>query len=382
MFSIYLHIPFCKKVCDYCDFRVLSAPERLFTEYTELLCKEITCYEEIHPGLLKTAKTLYLGGGTPSLLRPDCLAQIFESLQKVGVDVHNLQEVSMEFNPESVTETSVKNAMSLGVNRISVGLQTFNDRLLQLIGRVHSSTSGLRALEYLTNIPGLEVSGDLMFNLPTQSLDDFVCDIDKLSSFALNHVSFYGLTLSPRTVLGKRVAKGIISVDEDLYEPMYLAGVELLSKKGFERYEVSNFARPGHQSVHNKNYWECGEYAGFGPGAHSYLGGVRSYAPEIYPRWREYVQQGCNPDAKTYDCLTVQSQIAEMIWLSLRQSSGLDVKKLKTLGWMPKAEVIAKWAGQGYLHVQGDVFNPESDAKLTLVGRGWVFMDDIVTDLM
>lgn len=378
MLGIYLHIPFCAKVCDYCDFRVMPAHSRLFQEYADLLCNEIRAFDRRHPGLLATAETLYLGGGTPSILPAACVTQFFDCLRDTGVRIGELREISMEFNPESVSEETVFNALSLGVNRISLGLQTFDPDLLKTIGRAHTVEKGLSALELLTKISaegGLQVSGDLMFDLPGQTVRGFLDDVDRLSDYPLNHISFYGLTVNPRTVLGQKVAKGLLKVDEDLYEDMYSGGVSLLESKGFRRYEVSNFAKPGFESAHNRNYWDRGEYAGFGPGAHSFLGSRRFYAPEIYPRWRDYVRAGADPQGLTVDALTADDILSEYIWLSMRQARGLDLCGLQSLGYRLMQNGYSKWLSKGYLvHDQNDF--------LRLAGRGWIFMDDIVTDLM
>lgn len=378
MLGIYLHIPFCAKVCDYCDFRVLPAHQRLFQEYADLLCEEIRAFDRRHPGLLATAETLYLGGGTPSILPPACISQLFDCLRDTGVRIGELREISMEFNPESVSEETVYNAMACGVNRISLGLQTFDPDLLKTIGRAHTVEKGLSALELLTKISaegGTQVSGDLMFDLPGQTVGGFLDDVDRLSDYPLNHISFYGLTVNPRTVLGQKVAKGLLKVDEDLYEDMYSGGASLLESKGFRRYEVSNFAKPGFESAHNRNYWDRGEYAGFGPGAHSFLGSRRFYAPEIYPRWRDYVRAGADPQDLTVDALTADDILSEYIWLSMRQARGLDLCGLQSLGYRLMQNGYSKWLSKGYLvHDQNDF--------LRLAGRGWIFMDDIVTDLM
>ena len=380
MFCVYVHIPFCGKVCDYCDFRVMPVQPRLFGEFVDLVCKQIISFERENPGLLSTAQTVYLGGGTPSTLPPEYLRKIFDCLASVGIDVHNtgrVTEVSMEFNPESTTVDMVAAALELGVNRISLGLQTFDADLLKLVGRSHSVERGLEALRLLTSTPKLQVNADLMFDLPTQTVQGFLDDVDQLSNFPLSHISFYGLNVSERSRLGHRIARGELSVNEDLYEPMYLGGVELLERKGFRRYEVSNFAKPGFESRHNQNYWNRGQYAGFGPGAHSFVGDTRFFAPEIYPRWREYVTAGCPKERLTVDTLTRDDKIMEFIWLSLRQERGLPLAELRQFeSQLPEEKVdafIAKWTGKNYVL--------KKDGYVRLVGRGWVFMDEIVTDL-
>ena len=377
MLCVYIHIPFCRKICDYCDFRVIPAQKALFAEYVDLLCKQIVCFEEDHPGLLASARTLYLGGGTPSELPPPLIQKIFRCLESVGVRISNLDEVSMEFNPESTNEETLQNALDLGVHRISLGLQTFNAELLSLVGRSHSVQMGLEALKLLTSAP-VQVNADLMFDLPRQTVQSFLDDVDRLSDYPLSHISFYGLNVSPRSRLGHRVSRGEVSVNEDLYEPMYLGGVDILERKGFLRYEVSNFARVGFESVHNRNYWDRGEYAGFGPGAHSFVQGMRYNAPEIYPRWRDYVQGGCPESSLSVDVMDRDSVVMETLWLSLRQSKGISAETLRSLGISLDEKVCRRWADKGFI-----LYEKLSNflQNLRLVGRGWIFMDDIVTDL-
>ena len=381
MFCVYVHIPFCRHVCDYCDFRVMPSHSKLFAEYANLLCKQIVSFENGNPGMLASAKTLYLGGGTPSELPIEFLRQIFDCLASAGLNVSKLSEISMEFNPESTSRESIQAAMDLGVNRVSLGIQTFDATLLKTIGRAHSVEAGLNALNLLTSTPNLQVNADLMFDLPGQTVEGFLADVDRLSDYRLNHVSFYGLNVSPRSRLGHRVDRGDIAVNEDLYEPMYVGGVEILERKGLMRYEVSNFARPGFESAHNCNYWDRGEYIGFGPGAHSYLHGVRYYAPEIYPRWRDYVNSGCPESALSVDRLRREDEIMEFLWLSLRQTKGISPEGLRKLGISLDKSVCERWIQKGFLTTELLSNLLQIQPGLRLSGRGWVFMDEIVTDL-
>lgn len=374
MFGIYIHVPFCAKICDYCDFRVMPANSRLFEEYTGLLEREIRAFAAAHPEALSQARTLYLGGGTPSILPSACLERIFAVLKDCCVRVDSLDEVSMEFNPESCTEESVQTALACGVRRFSLGLQTFSQSLLDRIGRRHTVERGFDALRRLTSIPQAKVTGDLMFDLPGQTVDSFLSDVDRLSDFPLGHLSFYGLNVGERTRLGGRVSRGEETVDDSLYEPMYLGGVEILEKKGFARYEVSNFAKLGDESIHNVNYWNRGEYIGFGPGAHSFFKGRRFCAPEMYPRWREYVNVGAPDSLLTYDELSGDDILTERVWLSLRQRSGLDLNALMSDGVVVSPEGYSSWVDKGFATVDIGV--------LKLQGRGWIFMDSVVTDVL
>ena len=352
----------------------MPANSKLFEEYTSLLEREIRAFATAHPDALSQARTLYLGGGTPSILPGVCLERIFAVLKECGVQVESLDEVSMEFNPESCTEESVQTALSCGVRRFSLGLQTFSQPLLDRIGRKHTVERGFEALRLLTSLPQAKVTGDLMFDLPGQTVESFLSDVDRLSDFPLSHVSFYGLNVGERTRLGGRVSRGEESVDDSLYEPMYLGGVEILEKKGFSRYEVSNFAKPGDESIHNMNYWNRGEYIGFGPGAHSFFNGRRFCAPEMYPRWREYVNAGAPDSMLIYDELNDDDILTERVWLSLRQRSGLNLNALKSDGITVSPEGYMPWVDKGFATVGGGV--------LKLVGRGWIFMDSVVTDVL
>ena len=374
MFGIYIHVPFCAKICDYCDFRVMPANGKLFYEYTNLLEREIRAFAATHEGALSQAITLYLGGGTPSILPSECIEQIFATLSECGVAAHQLDEVSMEFNPESCTEESVQTALACGVHRFSLGLQTFSQTLLDRIGRRHTVERGFEALKLLTSIPQAKVTGDLMFDLPGQTVDSFLSDVDRLSDFPLGHLSFYGLNVGERTRLGGRVSRGEETIDDSLYEPMYLGGVEILEKKGFDRYEVSNFAKAGDESLHNMNYWNRGEYIGFGPGAHSFFKGLRFCAPEMYPRWRDYVIAGSPTASLTYDELNDDDILTERVWLSLRQRSGLDLNALAADGITVSPDGYKPWVEKGFATFE--------NGALKLVGRGWIFMDSIVTDVL
>lgn len=370
--GLYIHVPFCGKICDYCDFYAISAPEHLYLEYLDLVSKEIFSFAEAHPGLLGKVETLYVGGGTPSVLPPELLLRLFSILMRAGVPLKGLRESTMEFNPESCTAERLAVAMENGVSRASVGIQSFDSSLLSSIGRRHSADVGETALNLLVSTPGLRVTADLMFNLPGQSLESFLNDLDRLSDYPLGHISFYGLKVDPASRLGRRIARGELSVDENLYAPMYTQGVKMLAKKGFERYETSNFAQKGQQSLHNLNYWKRGEYLAFGPGAHGFLDGIRFHAPEMYARWREYVRAGTPRDMLTIDPVGRQEAVAECIQLSFRTKYGLDLRALEALGAQIDSVVLKKWLERGYVAQNGNT--------LTLVGDGWLFMDRVVED--
>ena len=372
MLGLYIHVPFCKKICDYCDFHAFSAPEWLKLEYLDLIQKEFSVFAEGHPGLLERVETLYVGGGTPSALSPEMLSRLFGILAGCGVKLGTLREATMEFNPESCDESRLAVARECGISRASLGLQSLHRLLLDRVGRTHDVETGLRALDLLLS-SSLRVNADLMFDLPGQTVEDVAEDVSRLAHSGVGHVSFYGLKVDPAKRLGRRIARGEESVDEDLYGEMYLRGVEILENSGLSRYETSNFARVGEESLHNLNYWRRGEYLAFGPSAHGFLDGVRFHAPERYAQWRDYVKSGCPRSGLSLDVLGPEDILAEQIQLSLRTKYGLSLDALKTLGVEMAENVVRKWEKRGFVEV--------ADGFIRLVGEGWLFMDSVVLDL-
>lgn len=370
--GLYIHVPFCAKICDYCDFHAFSAPEWLQLEYLDLISREMSAFAELHPGTFSRVGTLYIGGGTPSVLSPERLARLFGIIADMGVNVASLKEATMEFNPESCDEERVAVALESGITRASLGLQTLRDDLLDRVGRQHDVATGKRSLELLMS-KKVRVNADLMFNLPGQGIADMLADMDWLTGLPLGHVSFYGLKVDPSRRLGRRIARGEESVDEDLYADMYLQGVEMLESRGFMRYETSNFARAGEESLHNLNYWRRGEYLAFGPSAHGFFQGVRFSLPEKYAPWREYVKNGCPEGALMLDPLGPEDEIAEIIQLSLRTRYGLSLDALRERGVAIAPDAIGRWVARGFLE--------QSRGALRLVGEGWLFMDSVVLDL-
>ena len=373
MLGLYIHVPFCKKICDYCDFHAFPAPEWLQLEYLKLLEKEIFSFAERHPGVMGTVETLYVGGGTPSVLSPERMSRLFGILAGAGLDFSRLKEANFEFNPESCDEERLAVALESGITRVSLGLQSLKQSLLDRVGRHHDVETGVRALDLLLSRNGLRVNADLMFNLPGQTLEDLLHDVDWLAGSGVGHISLYGLKVDPSRRLGMRVAKGLETIDEELYADMYRQGVELLENRGYVRYETSNFACSGEESLHNLNYWRRGEYLAFGPSAHGFFRGVRFSAPERYAGWRNYVKEGCPEEGLSLDVLKTEDVVAELIQLSLRTKYGLPLASMKSLGRVLPEGVLRKWEGRGFVEVK--------DGCVRLVGDGWLFMDTVALDI-
>ncbi len=378
MKGLYIHVPFCKKICGYCDFATLPGSRRLFAEYVDLLLREAELRLSKWKFGTSGFSTAYLGGGTPSELPRLELSRLVRGLESLGVDFSKLLEVNVECNPDSASEEFLECAHLLGVNRFSLGLQTFDDSLLQAIGRRGTARENREALARLvefTRKTGTRASADLMFWLPGQSLDRFRDDVAELAKSGIGHVSFYGLTIGSKTVLENRMRKGLFALDEALYPEMYESGVRILRNFGIERYEVSNFARPGDEGLHNRNYWRLGEYLGLGPSAHGFDGSVRSAAPLRYAAWKRWVEDGCPDSGLEKDALGKKERVEERIWLSLRTREGLDLQSLESeeSARIPEKR-IERWLRLGFVERDG--------SRLRLVGRGWLMIDSVVSDLL
>ncbi|MDY3922384.1 MAG: radical SAM family heme chaperone HemW [Hallerella porci] len=379
MNSLYVHIPFCSKICGYCDFSTVGGAPRLFAEYVDLLLREAEERFAKAGNFVQNFQTVYFGGGTPSVLPLKEFSRLVRGLENLGVKFSQMREVDWECNPDSATEEIVENAISLGVNRISLGIQSFDNRILAEIGRRGSAEQAREALQRLQNFQksskSLRLTADLMFWLPKQTLEDFERDVKELADSGIGHVSFYGLILNPKTVLGKKFAQKKLDLDEDLYPKMYRAGVKILENAGIERYEVSNFAKIGEESLHNRNYWLRGEYIGLGPSAHSFRESVRAAAPAKFNAWKNWVLAGAEESAMEIDRLGKQERIEEKIWLSLRTREGLDLQRLEFEEFTKIPEQkIARWEEKGYLK--------RDENRLILQGDGWLWMDEIVSDFI
>jgi len=378
MNGLYIHVPFCTKICGYCDFATVACSPRLFREYVDLLLLEAKIRFQENAEFVKNIQTVYFGGGTPTALPIEEFSRLVQGLEDLGVHLKGMREVDLECNPESASEEILENAYSLGVTRFSLGIQTFDDALLQTIGRKGSAEQSREALTKILNFTqtrSLRATADLMFSLPGQSLERFERDVTELANSGIGHVSFYGLSLHPHTVLGRRFEKGEVELDEDLYPEMYRAGVRILQEYGIERYEVSNFAKTGEESLHNRNYWKRGEYLGLGPSAHGFIGDLRMAAPSRYLQWKLWVKSGAPVSGMEVDLLGKKERIEEKIWLSLRTREGLDLQSLETEELTTISEKkVQFWADKGWIQKNG--------TKISLCGDGWIWMDSIVEDFL
>ena len=323
--SAYIHIPFCKSKCKYCSFVSYTKPD-MITGYIYALLKDIS---DNYRG--EELRTLYFGGGTPSLVPAELLGKVISKFK-----FQNEYELTVEVNPDDCTPEYLQALIKQGVNRLSIGSQTFDDNILKLIGRRHNSSDIIRTVEFAKNAGFENISVDLIYGLPTQTLEGLRQDLDKFLSLEIQHISTYGLKIEEESYWGKYYNKAdnklivpnsdliYLPPDDDTQADMYEGVNEILEQNGFYRYEVSNFAKKGYESKHNLNYWNNDEYYGFGAAAHGYADGVRFYN---YSELEKYM---ATPSTHQYGkTLTEDEKLEEEIFLGFRKREGVNVNKIK-----------------------------------------------------
>ena len=360
---VYVHVPFCGRRCAYCDFAIAVRREVPVAEYVGALEREMG--RRLAGVDAAPVETLYFGGGTPSRLGPDGVARMLEATRRHLVLAPGA-EVTLEANPEDVSAAAVAAWRAAGVNRLSLGGQTFDDRVLAWMRRGHTGDAIERAVE-LARAGGItNFSFDLIFALPPEVPRDWESDLQRTLALAPPHVSLYGLTVEPATPLARLHARGAASdAPEERYEAEFLEAHAALADAGYEHYEVSNFARPGLASRHNSSYWGGARYLGFGPSAHGYDGSERRWNVAPYAEWLRRVADGADPVAGS-ERLTAANRTAEIVYLGLRTRSGLVVSG-------SEVAAVAPWIDAGWAERDGE--------RLRLTALGWLRLDALAASL-
>ena len=330
MSGLYVHIPFCKSRCIYCGFYSTVGLD-LRQQYVEAVCREmeeVRCKKEEGRGKREEVRTIYLGGGTPSQLTTEQLRQLFYNIYKVyGRDA---EEITIEMNPDDVTETYAEALPELGINRVSMGAQTFDDKRLQFLHRRHRAEQVQQAVERLRKAGIGNISIDLIYGFPGETLDDWQRDIHAALALNVEHISAYCLMIEEGTVLYEQVKSEKLKVksekDEELERQMYEVLIDQLTQAGYEHYEISNFARQGHRSRHNSSYWHDVPYIGLGAAAHSYDGACRSWNVADIRQYISAINRGERP--AEYETLDDDTRYNDRITVALRTSDGLDLATL------------------------------------------------------
>ncbi len=368
--ALYVHAPFCARRCRYCDFAVQVRATGDAGSWLEALAGELAALErEGRAALAHRLDTLYVGGGTPSLLGPGAMDGVADVVGRDRLGGAGL-EWTAEANPESVDAELAAAWRRAGVNRMSLGVQTFHEPALRWMGRLHGPAGARRAVATLRDAGIGNLSVDLIFGLPAHLGRDWDADLEAVLALEIPHVSLYGLTVEPGTPLGRAVREGRERpVDEEQYEAEFLRAAEVLAGAGYEHYEVSNFARPGARSRHNAAYWDGRPYLGLGNGAHSYLHPLRRWNLRGWEDYREVAAAHRLPvDAS--EVLDEPAHRLERIWLALRTDRG----------WTPPPDagsrahdLVAGWVRRGLAD--------RVDASVRLRPRGWLLLDELSVEL-
>lgn len=316
MAGIYIHIPFCYSRCSYCSFFSTTALQ-LRSLYVDAVCKEYTLRAN-YLAHDEPIRTIYLGGGTPSQLGKADLARLLRILP-----VEQAEEVTIEANPSDMTEAKLKSWLEMGINRLSIGVQSFNDTSLAFLNRRHGSKQAQKVIRLAQDAGFTNISIDLMYATPNQTLEQWQADIEQALRFNVQHISTYCLSYEPGTALYNWRAKGVIrETDDDLANAMYASLCQRLKAAGYTHYEVSNFAFSGFASKHNSSYWDGTPYLGLGAGAHSYNGTSRQWNVANLKRYMSSIMKGKVPSQG--EVLTPTQQYNEHVMLGLRTNQGIE----------------------------------------------------------
>lgn len=361
---VYVHVPFCGRRCSYCDFAIAVRRVVPADDYVQAVGRELD--SRFRDGGTWTADTLYFGGGTPSRLGGEGVARLLERVRR-RIDLAPNAEVTLEANPEDISDAAVRAWRAAGVNRLSVGAQSFHDNVLAWMHRTHDAAAITRGVETARG-GGIEnLSLDLIFALPTAIERSWERDVERALAHAPSHLSLYGLTVEPRTPLGRWHARGDVAESPDeQYEAEFLYAHDTLAQAGYDHYEVSNFANAGARSRHNCAYWTGVPYAGLGPSAHEFDGAWRRWNVAPYAEWLARLASSDDP-VDDREELSAENRTAEQVYLGLRTSEGLSLSASELS--RAQAWIDAGWAKRR-----------ERD-HIALTPLGWLRLDALATDL-
>ena len=322
--GVYVHIPFCKKKCDYCDFISYCNKDNLIDDYVQAVKAEIQT-QNIKPEIT----TIYIGGGTPSYIDSKYIIEILEKIKEKNVSSN--AEITIEVNPGTVTKEKLEDYIKSGINRISIGLQTTNDELLKQIGRIHNFTQFLETYKLAKKVGFKNINVDLMLGLPNQRIKDLKESLEQIIKLKPKHISVYSLIVEDGTPIANKIEKGEMQLpDEELERNMYWFVKNTLELNGFIHYEISNFAKKGYESKHNLNCWNQKEYIGIGASAHSYRDITRYSNTENIEEYIENVNNGnFNRNKIIHEVQKEDDAKKEFMLLGLRKIKGVDINQFK-----------------------------------------------------
>ena len=374
--AIYLHIPFCKRKCAYCDFASWSGREGQWRQYFDALVTEIRHWSEITDfGLLKDrflVKTLFIGGGTPTLVAPEYISELIRACRGLARFSEDI-EITLEGNPGTISPDKLAVYRRAGVNRLSLGAQSFDDGLLESLGRIHTAKEIVESVHMARDAGFDNLNLDLMYALPGQSVRQWLDTLERAIETGVEHLSAYSLIVEEGTPMASRVMRGeAVMPDDEAVNAMQRAAIDRLSRAGYCRYEISNYAKPGRACRHNLVYWNRGDYLGLGCAAHSMVDECRFCNPATL---EDYLSGARRED---FQRLTRQDAMEETVMLSTRTTRGLDLAAWRLRYGRPfergRERVIERLRGAGLIDV--------SDGHLSLTTTGMEVQNAVVLELL
>jgi oxygen-independent coproporphyrinogen-3 oxidase len=372
-FGIYVHCPYCRTKCPYCDFNVAIHREDRIAPFVAALRAEIARYAALPWAGRIPAGSLFFGGGTPALMPPEAVAAVLTDARQ-GLGLESAAEVTLEANPEGLDAGRLRAFRAAGVTRLSLGVQSLDDELLRRLGRTHSAADAAAAYHAARAAGFDDVSVDLLYACPGQDVAAWIRTLDAALAWAPDHLSAYALTLEPATPFGRHPPAGL--PDEDVQVAQFDALLERAGRAGLERYEVSNFAKPGRRSRHNLGYWHRADYLGLGPGAHGALGAIRYWTRRSEPRWRAALLAG-DWGIEGWERLTERQVAGERLVLGLRLAEGVPLEWLErhlAAAAGPGASAVDRYVSAGLMAVR--------DGRVALTDRGVLLSDTIFAELV
>jgi oxygen-independent coproporphyrinogen-3 oxidase len=378
--NLYIHIPFCISKCPYCDFYSIplkSFQQEILSLYIKTLCDEIDSKKEY----LKDLKTIYIGGGTPSLLSSRDISNLLNFISKSS-SYHKDIEITIEVNPKSITYERLKDYLSLGINRISIGVQSFCNNELLILGRIHNAKDAATAIKLARKAGFKNISIDLIYGIPAtrshskqSGIINWQESLKKAFEFDPEHISIYELTYEEGTMMTENIKnKRLIAPDEESIEDMYYRGIDLLQQHGYIQYEISNFSKKGFECIHNLNYWNRGEYLGIGASAHSFFDKKRSANVKNLNTYIEKIKNNENPIIEEVE-LNEEDEIKELIFLGLRKTEGIDLSKLYNKNLKNALnEAISDLLSYGLIELE--------ENNLRLTRKGLILINEIILKIL
>ena len=372
--ALYIHIPFCKHKCIYCDFYSVITTENV-TPFLSALKKEIEFYAEKY-SIDRIITSIFFGGGTPSLMDADYLNEILNHI-RINFNVSDNVETTIETNPGTISFEKLKAFRQIGFNRISIGVQSFEENELKFLTRIHSKDAAIKTVEDANKAGFKNISPDLIFNLPKQTKEIWMNNLQQAVSLPITHISTYSLILERGTILNKMVLDGKVTLQDPDYDAdLYTSTIDFLTGKGFNQYEVSNFCKAGFECRHNNSYWHYRDYLSFGTAAHSFMNGKRWWN---FSSLKMYISKinDYGSAVRSFEVLSEEQKINEFVMLALR-SSGLNKNKFKqNFGneWLiQKEEHFNKLAENNFTELDSET--------IRLTKNGYAICDEILKNLL